>query len=58
MQSRTLSIALIGIAIIMVNGCGKKKEYAPAIRSIKYTIASEHASFQLRKFSQAEFYPG
>lgn len=55
MQSRTLSIVIIGIAIIMLNGCGKKKEYAPTIRSIKYTIANEHASFQLRKFSGVVF---
>jgi len=50
MRNKLLSIAVIGI-IVMLNGCGKKKEIVPSIRSIKYTIANERASFQMRKFS-------
>ncbi len=51
MKKRILTLALLGIMIILVNGCGKKVKLVPTIRSIKYTTATKHASIQIRKFS-------
>ncbi|MCF6176333.1 MAG: efflux RND transporter periplasmic adaptor subunit [Victivallaceae bacterium] len=51
MQKRISSLALLGLIVILTNGCGKKVKLAPTIRSIKYTTATKHASFQIRKFS-------
>ena len=55
MRNKTLTMTLVGLVIMLVNGCGKKVELAPNIRSIKYTTATKHASFQIRKFSGVVF---
>jgi membrane fusion protein, multidrug efflux system len=55
MRNSISAIFTAVIILVMLSGCGKKVELAPSIRSIKYTTATKHASFQIRKFSGIVF---
>ncbi len=51
MKKTIIAMISLSLAAGLLNGCKKKVKLEPTIRSIKYTIATKHASFQLRKFS-------
>jgi RND family efflux transporter MFP subunit len=55
MRNKTLTIALTGLVIMLVNGCGKKEKPVEQIRSIKTMTVSAQATGQLRKFSGVVF---
>ena len=51
MKHKILMIIVTGLLIALTNGCKEKIKLVPTIRAIKYTTATKHASFQIRKFS-------
>jgi RND family efflux transporter MFP subunit len=55
MKYKTLILIVTGLLIALTNGCKEKAKIVPMIRAIKYTTATKHASFQIRKFSGIVF---